>query len=601
MHPPKVSTKLGLSHCKRMKTVYLFAFLLATGAWFSLQSTAVKADDATPELVAIVPSDQHSDILYKLMLADMASNQNMPEEALKTALDLSISTQDPAIAAYTTELAIQFQAPEPAVQSAEIWAKNAQDDLQAQMVASTLLIGGSIERAIPYLSRAIELDPVQVNQHMMAIQARLSERSAAHLKMALQRIAKEQSSNAYAQLIAAQSTAQQGDIPQANQLVDESLRLNPELTSAIELKARLIRYADDSDTAALHYLNEKVAKYPNNAELRLFYASALMDANRLQEATQHLSKLTDDKTWGGHASLFLGEVYFKSNQPEKSKALFQKALEYDAVRDNAFYDLGELSEYQKNPKDAVLYYTSITSGAFHVPATLRAVQLLKINKMYPEAIQVLHSASPTTIDEQKQLLLSEVDILSSSKQLDEAYSLIDEILGKLPEDVDVLFSHGIVATKLKKWPVAENDLKTLLKIDPNAADAMNALGYLLSLQKDRYDEAKQYLNQALTLAPKNPAYLDTMGWLEYQMGDLKAAIAHLKQAQSLSQDSEIAAHLGEVLWASGKKEDAAIVLKAAYKKTPDNDVLLETFDRLKIDRPRVPGVSGVPGVKDKQS
>lgn len=546
-------------------------------------SQSKKVNTLEENTASIKPSD-HTDILYELMVASIASARGNKDEALENAVEAAKKSQDPAIAAYSTEIAVNFQAAQPALESAVIWANNAKNDLQAQMVAATLLIGQSIEKAQPYLKRAIELDPQEMNQHIITIQSKLSNRSAEHLKMALQQIAKEDENNPYKQIIAAQSTAQQGEIAQANALIDHALKLNPGLTSAIQLKARLIRHEDNSDSRALQYLSDKVTKFPMNSELRVFLASALMDANRLNDAANHLNKLTDDKVYGGQALLFLGEIHFAANQPQKSKNYLLKAFEHSEVQDNAAYDLGELAEIEKRPEEAIQWYAEVKPGTFHIPATIRAVTLLKQNKSWSLAINLLHDASPTTIDEQKLLLLTEVDILAESKQLEDASNLINEILGKLPEDIDVIFSHGLVAIKMKNYTTAESDFKNILKINASYGDALNALGYLLTLQNDRLPEAKQYLNEAVSLSPKNPVYLANLGWVEYKIGDKQKALEYLKQAYSIKENTEIAAYLGEVLWSTGNKQEAIKVLSSAYQVAPENNVLQETLERLKIEK-----------------
>lgn len=565
-------------------TVYLFICLLATlipGS--ALSKTTNESSDQKEANVAYINSSDHTQILYELLVASLATARNQPEVALPEALEAATKTNDPAIAAYSTEIAINFQAAEPAIQSAVIWANNDQNDLQAQLVAATLLIGQSIEQAKPFLKRAIELDADAINQNIISLQSKLSTRSAEHLKMALEMIAKEDPNNAYKQLIAAQSTAQQGEISNSNKWVDSALKLKPGLTQAIQLKARLIRYEDNKDTRALQYLAEKVSQFPSNSELRLFLASALMDANRLNDATNHLNKLTNDKDYGGQALLFLGEINLAERQPQKAKTFLLKAFEHKEVKDNAAYDLGEMAEVSQKPEEAIQWYGEVNPGPFQIPATVRAVNILKANKNYTLAINLLHEASPTTLEEQKLLLLTEVDILAESKQMEEASHLINEILSKLPEDIDVLFSHAIVAMKTKDYNAAENDLKNILKINANSTDALNAMGYLLTLQNTRLQEAEGYLNQAVQLSPQNPVYLANLGWIKYKLGDNQKALEYLKQAYEIKNNTEIASYLAEVLWATGDKQAAMKLLSTAYRKSPENTVLLETLDRLKIE------------------
>lgn len=524
----------------------------------------------------------HQTILYTLLVAELAAQRNMPEVALNNFIQLARSTKNPAIAKEATEWAIEFQNPEMALKTSKLWADNDPNDLQAQMVATTLLIGQSVNEAIPYLKRAIELDPKEIGQQIVAIQSRLSPRSAEQLKMALARIAGENPKNPYANLAAAQSAAQQEDIQNANRLVDVALSLKPDLTSALQLKARLIRYNDTSDAKALKFLKDRVTQFANNAELRLFYANALLDANQLKDASFHLKKLTEDKEYGGQALLFLGEIYRKQGDFENTSTVWNKALLYNDTQHNAAYLLGELSEQQGQNEDAIKRYIDITTGPYHIVAQLRAADLLKGAKEFEKAITVLHDSNPSTTEEQKQLLLSEVDVYVAQNRLHDAYALADGILEKLPTDEDTLMVHSSVASKLKQWSIAEKDLKKILGQNPNHSDALNALGYIL-LQNNRMEEAKQYLQQALMLAPNNASYLDSMGWYHYRQGDLPEALKYLRKAYNLSNNVEIAAHLGEVLWALGKQEEAKEVWAKALSKNPEDTLLLETLAKFKVE------------------
>jgi tetratricopeptide (TPR) repeat protein len=528
-------------------------------------------------------SDEHRKLLYALLVGELAVSRHVPGTALSYYLEAARISQDPAIAQQATQYAVQFQAPLPALMAAEMWAQFAPTDLQAQMVATTLLIGQSVERSIPYLTQALIIGPEEVNQNIINIQSRLSENSANNLRKALATIAKNRPQDADAQVAAALSSATLGDIENANTFVDTALKLKPDSTQAIELKAKLIRHVDTTDKKALDYLASNVDQFPKNSELRMFYASALLDSNQLNEAKTHLKKLTDDKTWGGKALIYLAEISTQEEDLKDAHEMLKKALAYPDNKNNAQYLLGELAERQGNSKEAIRWYSEVNPGPYHVPATLRAALLLKNQKEYTKAIAKLHESSPTTIEEQKLLILFEVDILSTSKKLDDAYDLINQVLAKLPTDPDVLLAHSLVAIELKRWDAAENNLQAILAKDPRNSAALNALGYTLSLQKDKQKDARKYMLQALEIAPNNAAYLDTLGWFDYRLGNYKDALINLKKAHELSKDPEIAAHLGELLFMMGQRDEAMVLLKQALDKNPDHDLLNETISRLKSD------------------
>lgn len=525
----------------------------------------------------------HQKLLYLLLVAEMAGNRQEGQLALQDYLKAATMSTDPEVAEAATRMAIELQAPKEATEAAEIWAKLAKDNLQAQLVATTLLIGQSVERALPYLETALDINASELSQNIIAIQSRLSETSSKNLNEALKRIALKRPKDPYAQLISAQSAADKSEIEVAKKAVNAALTLNPGLTPALQLKARLIRYEDDNDKAALQFLAEKVKKFDSNAELRLFYASALMDSKNFEEAKKQLIKISNDKTFGGQALLFLGEIYYNEKKFNDSKTQFKKAIEFPQTRDSARYMLGQVTENIGEKEEAIGLFSGITEGPYHVPAFIRAANILKSKQSFDEAIYLLHEANATTEEEQKLLFFTEIEILFANKKADEAMAQLDDILIKRPTDEDVLLVHGMAAAKLKKWEVAESDFKKIITQNPNNANALNALASVVSLDKDRLPEALRYISQALALSPKNPVYLDTMGWINYQMGNLKEASLYLMKARELSDDGLIAAHLGEILWMMNQKQDAMKIWSDALTKYPKQEEVLETLKRLKVN------------------
>ena len=122
-------------------------------------------------------------------------------------------------------------------------------------------------------------------------------------------------------------------------------------------------------------------------------------------------------------------------------------------------------------------------------------------------------------------------------------------------------------------------LKIILKTEPDNAHALNALGFTLADQTERYDEAYAYLKRAIEIMPEDPAIIDSLGWVQYRLGNYDEAIRLLRTALSRFDDPEIAAHLGEVLWVSGNQQEASGIWQEALKKSPDDPVLLKVMQR----------------------
>ncbi len=569
----------GFPHSLRIYTVYLVFFFLTM-----LVDTKTFAYTSADEIPTdpMLASTSKTDLLYTLLIAEMAGHRNMKRVALHHYMEAANLITDPKVAEEATLLAINLEAPEEAIKSAELWAKRDPHNIQAQLIAMTLLISQSLDRAIPYLTRAIDLQPMEADQTIIEIQARLSEKSANNLKRALHRIALDRPKDPYAQLTAAQSFAEAKDARGAARWVDSALKLKPELTRGIVLKSRLIRYEKNAEAPALQYLKSEQERFPQDKELRFFYARALIDAEKIEEAKDQLMILTSDKVLGGPALLFLGEIYLKENRLTEAQNTFRKALTLPESKDAALYLLGEIEERQNHPTAAIDSYTSVSPGTYHVPAALRAITLLKQKKAYAEAINVLHNTTPANLQEQKHLLITEIDLLNRNKKPEDAMQLADEILPKLPNDTDILFIHATTAINLGKWEIAEADLKNILKQHPDNASALNALGYTISFNESRLPEAIHYMTQALSIAPNNPHFMDSMGWAYFRLGKLEEALNYLQKAHQISPDAKIAAHFGEVLWMNNQKTEAKQIWKKALDTDTDHEELLNTLKRLDV-------------------
>ena len=250
---------------------------------------------------------------------------------------------------------------------------------------------------------------------------------------------------------------------------------------------------------------------------------------------------------------------------------------------NAKYNLAKLAEKDHNPTAAIKWYSEVKEGQLHIPATLKAAMLLSTQGAHAQALQIIQEANPANFAEQKQLLLVELDILVETKETEHAMKLVSDAITVIPEDLDFLYARSLIASMLQMTALAEQDLQKILTIDPEHANALNALGYNLSNQPARNKEALAYLQKALQLAPNNPAFMDSMGWVLFRAGKIEDSMTMLKDAYKLSKDGEIAAHLGEVLWTCGNKEQAKQIWHEALRNAPNHDILRDTLNRLKVD------------------
>ena len=134
-------------------------------------------------------------------------------------------------------------------------------------------------------------------------------------------------------------------------------------------------------------------------------------------------------------------------------------------------------------------------------------------------------------------------------------------------------SAALSAERQGKPQVLEKHLRHLLKLKPEHAHALNALGYSFAERNMRLDEAKKLITRALALAPEDPFIMDSMGWVLFRQGKLPEALKTLETAYGIKADPEIAVHIGEVLWTLGRKDEASRFMMEAARKFPDSEIL----------------------------
>lgn len=526
----------------------------------------------------------HKEILTHLLMADMALQRDMPDVALSNYMQVAKDTNDPEVAQLATEIAVQLQSAPDALAAADIWANSAPQDIQAQLVAVTLFVNSDPAKTQKYLQAAFDTKQPDIDQHLLVIINKLGEKGQTNLTNAVNTLADARPQDANAQLAAAQIAAVQLQIPEANKRLESALKLQPDLTNGIELRAKLIRHEKNDDKPALDYLAQQVNKFPKNSDLRMFYAIALTDNNATAKAIPQLEVLSKDPVYGGDALLMLGETYIVANQFNKAEEVIKKAIKFEASADKASYYLGQMSEYNNKNTDAIGWYENVSEiSEYHIPAYLRAAYLYSVDGNYDKALNTLQNSSPLTFSDQKQILLTEIDVLIDAQQYDQALTNSNDALSILTDDVDFLYARSVVYGLMQQPVEAEKDLRSILAIEPNNANALNALGFTLANQPARINEAKPLLEKAISLNPDNPAFMDSMGWLLFKLGKTEESIQMLTNAYKLSGDNEIAAHLGEVLWASGQKDAAkAIWSKALSASKVNQQAIQDTLSRLNI-------------------
>jgi tetratricopeptide (TPR) repeat protein len=245
----------------------------------------------------------------------------------------------------------------------------------------------------------------------------------------------------------------------------------------------------------------------------------------------------------------------------------------------SFY-LAEIAEEQHRYDDAIARYQDVTEGDRAWAAKLRIAAVMGKQGKMDEARKFLADLEPEGRDEQVQAKQAEAQLLQDAHDYQGAYNLLTAELAGDPDSTDLLYDVAMVAEKLDRLDEVESRLKRVIELKPDNAQALNALGYTLVDRTPRADEGMKLIEKAHALSPEDPFILDSMGWAHFRLGNLDESEKYLRRAIAERPDPEIAAHLGEVLWAKGERARAQEVWQSALKETPDNPVLLNTVKRL---------------------
>jgi tetratricopeptide (TPR) repeat protein len=345
-------------------------------------------------------------------------------------------------------------------------------------------------------------------------------------------------------------------------------------------ESQLLQKTSADDALAL--LERFLQKYPDSREVRLNYARMLVAQKRFADARGQFQRLLADFPNNTDVMFAVAILSLQLNDYAAAETNLKRLLESNyRNKDSVRLYLGQVAEEQKNFSEALRWYREIGEGEQYLPAQIRYAQVLSKQGQLDAARAHLQQANASSRQERVQLILAEAQLLRDANQARVAFELVERALDRLPNDPDLLYDYAMLAEKIERVDVLEASLRKLIGIQPEHAHAYNALGYSLADRKLRLSEAHDLIGQALKLAPDDSFIIDSMGWVLYRMGDLKDALGYLRRAYAGRPDAEIAAHLGEVLWALGERDEAERIWREAAQKSPDNETLANTVKRLK--------------------
>ncbi len=570
-----------------MRCLLLASLTILLGACASApEPTApppTEAEIATAETAAPVPERSiPADALYPLLLAEFALHRQQFDVALQEYMTQAELLRDPGLSKYVTHVAGSLNREAEARAAAGLWADLAPDDSDANMILANLLArNGDTPQALHHFSKALAQGeevrfPVLLNQF-----EQLSPEGQSQLRRGLEAELEKHPDNSSLLLTLALLYDEQ-DLPeQANAMLERLFEQEPDQYQGVILEAKLRVEAGHPQPFA--HIEQALESDPENSKLRLQYAR-LLAREDIEAARKQFEILSSQSPRNGNLLFSLALINHETGDNITAKAYLHQMIELGQRTDEAHYYLGLIAEEDQQVQDAVRAYLAVSDpGSRHFyPAKGRASRLMLENEQPEASYAMFNELRREAPDASSQLYSLEADILANADYPLAAMQLLDQALSEDDSDA-VRYARAMLAERQGNVALMESDLRTIIRRTPDNATALNALGYSLSNHTNRYDEALELVEQALALEPDDPAILDSMGWALYRLGRSEEALPYLEQAYLRFPDPEVAAHLGEVLWALGRQDDARVIWGRALQGNSEHKILTSTIQRFDSD------------------
>lgn len=518
------------------------------------------------------------DTLNILLLAEFAEHRGLFELALNNYVSQANKTKDPYVIERAYQIAQYLNSNPQQLDMALLWVSKAPDNIEANRAAALELTKNERSQEasryfLKVLTNTDQLDFLNIANN------NLTKKARQYVIDSLNNLLTSHPNNA--QLIYSKTVllAENGAKEQALTTLQTLPRAQQQQSAIILLKVYLLQNIGKPEQA-LNFLGRHIKNDSTNKELRLTYIQQLISQGKLVEAKQQFAQLI--KQFPEEEELRYGYALICIENKEWDEAInnLKQLIDEGIDSDNIYFYLAGAYD-SKGDKDSAFYnYSLVKDGENQPLAIINSAKILFDKKKLVEASQLLTAARKQNPEYATPFYLFEIDELINHNSIKQAWQLVSKALADQPHNTGLIYGRALVAEKLNNVRQAEQDLRQVIKLEPNNATALNALGYILADKTSRYKEALALIQQALKIEPDNPLTLDSLGWVNYKLGNLGAAASTLQQAYAKRPDPEIAAHLGEILWQQGQQQQAKIIWSKALEENPTNETLSETIFRL---------------------
>lgn len=570
-------------------TQLLLPLMLSTAPAWS-QSTS-----ADPSLTRITgnPTQQTAELLFEVLLGELNAQQGEPGVGYSLLLDAARRTGDARLFQRAVDIALQSRSGDAALEAANAWRLAHPQSREANRhVLQILLALNRVADTLQPLRTDIQLAPAEERKGALtaipSLYARVSNKKMAAqvVEQALTPFLGTTETGPIAWTVMGHLRLQAGDLDASLQAAQRGLGMDPTSPAPVWLGLELM---SQRQAAAESFVVASLDKHPL-PELRLGLARVLIEQSRLDDATQQLARLTRDQPGFAPSWLLLGSVLAEKGDAEAARAAWTSYLDSVDVRDpklqrelaQVYLGMAQMASRRGDDAAAESWLARIDDPRSLTRVQIQRAGILARQGKMPQALELIQALPARNPQERRTQLLAQVQLLRDHQALPQAFERLSQALSQEPDDAELQYELAMVAEKLERLDVMEALLRSIIARQPNHYQALNALGYSLADRGIQLDEARELIVRALKQVPDDPFITDSLGWVEFRLGRHQEALAILQQAYRARADAEIAAHLGEVLWVMGQRDQALQIWREGLRTDADNATLRATLKRLKV-------------------
>ena len=530
---------------------------------------------------AVPPKTLDKDLLFNYLAGEISVQRGAWESAYDFLTTAAREAKDAVAASKAARLAWRQDDLDRTAEATGLWITYDPNSLPARQLAMlTALRRDDIEAALQQARATLLIAQAKGKDGFLLLSTVLAT-SKEHNKLKLMRdLAAQYPDDARAQYALALVASQEKAFDTAIEALTKARALAPEWDKPYLLRVQIYAMQGD-EAAAQRLLKDTADKYPSPALLEA-YGRVLMQQKHYEEALKYFRKALVINPKDHELLYVIGVLALQTKDWDLARTTWEQLRDNPHYQktEEAWYFLGQLEELQGNLEKATDNYRHVKSGRLHNDARIRTAILTGKLGNLEEARELFNALRLTDPDQAVQVYITEAQLMKELHKPRLALDIYNEAINAYPQNSDLLYARGLLAADMGLIQQAESDFKAVLAIKPDDADALNALGYTLADQTNRYEEAYAYVEKALALAPDSAAILDSMGWTLFRMKEYDRALQYLRRAAAKLDDPEIFAHLGEALWVTGNKKEALEILRKAATEYPGNPKLRDTLKRL---------------------